>query len=254
MPDSYFDAIGSSIVTAMSAGSTLLSVVTYVLTALGLYTMASRRGIRKPWLAWIPMVDVWILGSLSDQYRYVVRGENRSKRKWLLGLSIAGAGISVVVIGLFGSVIVSAVFSAMQNVPESYMVDMLMGRVVTMVLLLIPMLGVSIAKVVLYYMSLYDVYTSCDPQNNVLFLVLSIFFGITKPFFLFLNREKDLGMPNRRQDPPPQPNPQPWNEQTTLLSQTDPQPWNEQTTILSQTDPQPWNEETTLLSEQDSEP
>lgn len=217
MTDSYFDLIGSSIMTAMSAGSTLLSVLTYVLTALGLYTMASRRGIRKPWLAWIPVIDVWILGSLSDQYRYVVRGEIRSKRKWLLGLGIAEAVMAVAMLGMLCSMLISAVISTTRNVSESYLVDMLMGRAMTMVLLALPMLGVSIAKVVLYYMSLYDVYTSCDPQNNVLFLVLSIFFGITRPFFLFFNREKDLGMPPRRQTPPPQPEQEPWEEQTTFL-------------------------------------
>lgn len=217
MTDSYFDLIGSSIMTAMGAGSTLLSILSYVLTALALYTLASRRGIRKPWLAWIPVVNVWILGSLSDQYRYVVRGEVRSKRKWLLGLGIAEAVLVAAMVGMLGSIFVSAVIATMQNMPESYLMDMLMGRAVTLVLLVLPMLGVSIATMVLYFMALYDIYTSCDPQNNVLFLVLSIFFGITRPFFLFCSREKDLGMPPRRPVSPPQPTPESWNDQPDYL-------------------------------------
>ena len=52
---------------------------------------------------------------------------------------------------------------------------------------------------VIRYMALYDVYMSMDPSNGVLFLVLSIFFPITEPFFLLLNRDKDKGMPPRRQ-------------------------------------------------------
>jgi hypothetical protein len=35
----------------------------------------------------------------------------------------------------------------------------------------------------------------------VLFLLLSIFFSITEPFFLFFSRNKDAGMPTRRQEP-----------------------------------------------------
>lgn len=217
MSDSYFDLIGSSIMTSMGAGSTLLSILSYVLTALALYTLASRRGIRKPWLAWIPVVSVWTLGSLSDQYRYVGRGEVRSKRKWLLGLGIAEAVLVAGMVGILGSIFVSAIIGSMQNMPESYLVDMLMGRAVTMVLLALPMLGVSIASTVLYFMALYDIYTSCDPQNNVLFLVLSIFFGITRPFFLFCSREKDLGMPPRRPVPPPQPGPESWSDQPDYL-------------------------------------
>ena len=33
----------------------LLSIAGYVLTALALYTIARRRGLRNPWLAWIPV-------------------------------------------------------------------------------------------------------------------------------------------------------------------------------------------------------
>ena len=51
---------------------------------------------------------------------------------------------------------------------------------------------------------MYDLYTSCSPQNNVLFLVLSIFFTVTEPFFLFFLRKKDGGMPPRRTAPQPQ--------------------------------------------------
>ena len=67
----------------------VLSVACYVLEALSLYTIAQRRGIRKPWLAWIPVVNVWIVGSISDQYQYVVNRRIQNRRKVLLGLAIA---------------------------------------------------------------------------------------------------------------------------------------------------------------------
>ena len=73
---------------------------------------------------------------------------------------------------------------------------------------LLPMMGLAIAVIVVRYIAMYDLYTSCNPQNNVLFLVLSIFFSVTEPFFVFFNRKKDGGMPPRRQQPqyiPPQP-------------------------------------------------
>ena len=64
---------------------------------------------------------------------------------------------------------------------------------------LLPLAGVAIAAAVIRFVALYDVYRSLDPNNAVLFLVLSIFFGVTEPFFLFFNRDKDAGMPPRRQ-------------------------------------------------------
>jgi hypothetical protein len=64
--------------------------------------------------------------------------------------------------------------------------------------LALPLLAVTVALCVIRYMALYDVYRSLDPNNAVLYLVLSILFSPTEPFFLFFNREKDLGMPPRK--------------------------------------------------------
>lgn len=46
--------------------SSLIYFAVFVFTAVALYTLAKNRGIRHPWLAWIPVANVWILGSLSD--------------------------------------------------------------------------------------------------------------------------------------------------------------------------------------------
>ena len=86
------------------------------------------------------------------------------------------------------------------------------GAVAGMALLSLPIVGISIALAVIRYMALYDIYTSCQPQNNVLFLVLSIIFRITEPFFLFLCRDKDEGMPPRKQEPVYTPPQEPWND------------------------------------------
>ena len=79
-----------------SVPSFLLNVAAYVLTSLAFYTVAKRRGLSNPWLAWIPVANVWLLGSISDQYRYVVRGENRSRRKILLTLKVISVLCGVV--------------------------------------------------------------------------------------------------------------------------------------------------------------
>ena len=44
-------------------------------------------GIRHAWLAWVPIGNNWILGSLSDQYRYLVKGKICRKRVILPALS-----------------------------------------------------------------------------------------------------------------------------------------------------------------------
>ena len=69
-------------------------VVMYVFQSIGLYTIAKRRGIANPGLAWVPVAYSWILGSVSDQYQYVVRGKVCNRRKILLGLAIFGEAVT----------------------------------------------------------------------------------------------------------------------------------------------------------------
>ena len=228
-----FGALVTIIDLITSAFSLLLSVGTYVLTALGLYTIAQRRGINKPWLAWIPVVNVWTLGCISDQYRYVVKGEKKSKRKVLIGLNIAQLVCVLVLMVLMIVMIVDMAGMAMANPSEQEVITAVLGSMGGVLLMIIPISAISLATAIITYMALYDVYTSCDPRNNVTFLVLSILFSITQPFFIFFNRKKDLGMPPRRPDPmyymPQQPqqnwqNPQQGAYQQPQQSWQNPQP------------------------------
>lgn len=193
----YFDEEVLMLIPGLLSGipTGLFSLATYILTALAIYTVSRRRGLRQPWLAWIPVANVWLLGSLSDQYQYVVRGENKAKRKWLLVLQVVKAVLTLTVM-ILGTVAVTGMFF---RGPGPDMWRSLNGPVLGILGVALPLAAVTIALCVIRYMALYDVYRSLDPNNSVLYLVLSILFKPTEPFFLFFNRDKDLGMPPRRQ-------------------------------------------------------
>lgn len=181
-------------------------IAAYVLRALGFYTIAKRRGINHPWMSWVPVLDLWVLGCISDQYRYVVKGEIKNKRKWLLGLSIALAVVYIVFFVFFGIMMFDVITGAMNGLSQGTILKDLMGSMIGMLAATLPMLGLAIAVAVIRYISMYDLYTSCNPQNNVLFLVLSIVFTVTEPFFVFFLRKKDEGMPPRRASAQPKVN------------------------------------------------
>ena len=205
-----------------------ISIATYILTSLSLYTIATRRGLNHPWLSWVPVLNVWILGSLSDQYRYVVKGEEKSKRKVMLGLDIATFALAVVVILLMLMSLIR-MFSRMDTDMESmtwtetsYFAEVLSPMMIGVVLCLV-MCGTAIALMVLQYIAMYDLFASCNPANAALFtalsIVLSLFgFSVVQAILIFVCRNKDLGMPPRRyqmySDQPvwqaPQPPVEPW--------------------------------------------
>ena len=196
--------------------SMALGIATYVLTALAFYTVAVRRGLKNAWLAWIPVADAWLVGSISDQYRYVVKGQIRSKRKILLTLGIILVVCTLVITGLTISLTVVGITGAMGGSSPEQVLGRVTGPAMGMFGLAVPMMGVGIAYTIIRYMAMYDVYTSLDPRNSVMFLVLSIVFKVTEPFFLFFNRHRDEGMPPRKQ--------QPVYEQPVY--QTNEEPWN----------------------------
>ena len=182
-----------------SLAGSAFGLAAYVLRAWGLYTISKRRGINHPWMSWVPVLDLWVLGCISDQYQYVVKGRNKNKRKWLLGLSIAMAVMYIVFFVFFGFMIFNAVDGVTTGMGGMQILEQLMGPAVGLLICLLPLAGIAVAVMVIRYISMYDLYTSCTPENNVLFLLLSIFFTITEPFFLFFIRNKDEGMPPRRQ-------------------------------------------------------
>jgi len=196
------------------------SIASYVLNSLGMYTIAKRRGIDKPWLAWIPVVNVWILGSLSDQYRYVVKNQVKSKRKTLLVLSIINTLLTTAVVVCCIVMIVRLVTGSMQGMSDNELGREVMGGVLTMLAMAVPLMLLSLVKMIIGYIALYDVYTSCDPANNVLYLILSIIPAIstiTQPLFLFLCRNQDGGMPPRREEPAAEPSEEPQDYHYTQL-------------------------------------
>lgn len=171
------------------------AVVTYVLNSLGMYTIARRRGIHHAWLAWIPVGDAWLLGSISDQYQYVAKGRVRNRRKVLLGLSI---GMFAVLLLMFAGAFVMALSEAVGGDAS----EVLFGGMFAMVLLgYVAIMILAVIMAVFQYIALYDLFTSCDPGNSVLYLVLSILLGVVLPFFVFSCRNKDYGMPPRKPAP-----------------------------------------------------
>ena len=215
----------SSIISLISAIPGLLfSVAVYIATSYALYTIANRRGIKNPWLAWIPVGNMWILGSISDQYQLHAAFRTKNKRKLLMVLQILLIVLCVIML-VMAIVTVLAAFEASANMQYDYFIDIwapVRDSLLELVLVWLAMMAVAIWTTIVQYMALYDIYKSCDPGSAVLYLVLSIFINICQPIFLLLCRNKDEGMPKPQPEippiswEPPAPAAEPWNGPTQL--------------------------------------
>ena len=173
-------------------------ILLYAIQSFGMYTIAKRRGVKKTWLAWIPVGNMFLLGSLSDQYQYVSKGRIRNRRKVILGLSVAVAVLAVAAVVCYVLMIINTVGGAFGTAFDHR--GMLTPLVSALSAIGIMELA-NLALTVFRYICLYDLYRSCEPKNSVAYLVLSIVFPVSMPVFVFLCRSDDKGMPPRRTVP-----------------------------------------------------
>ena len=198
----------------------------YILLSLGLYTLAKRRYIDRPWLAWLPIGNLWILGCLADQYRKVVQDKKDVNSKdRLFWSSVVAAALLVAVIVLVAvglsyitekAPIMSVSTEALEELEtlsgdqlsEAYlklMAQMVasnedVARTVTVGLIGLSVLLVAYAVAVVclaveQYKALYFLYTSSLPKHAVWFLVVSIVLSV-EAIFVFVCRKQNQGMPH----------------------------------------------------------
>lgn len=119
----------------VSLVSFVIGLAAYVLFSLGLYTMAQRRGIANPWLAWVPIADLYILALI------------------LRSLNVFGLEIPMFTMVL----------------PVAALVVALLGRIT----FIGPLL--SLAYFILTLASLNKLYRMYSPANATLYTILSVF-------------------------------------------------------------------------------
>ena len=136
--------------------------VFYVLSAIALSRIAKNRRIENPWMAWVPVANSWLLGSIADHYDRVKNREDRGFRKILMGWTIAQA-------------VFSSVISVVQIFTQSNVV-LIMAAIIQMAIIIIHS--------VFMYMAYYRIYQSCAPRHSVWMLVLSILSSIANVVIL----------------------------------------------------------------------
>lgn len=171
------------------------AVIAYILGSKGLYAIAARRGIKNPWMAWVPIASNWILGSLSDQYAARKYGQDPNLRKKLLIFSIITQS-SAVSTSAFGSFNLRLNFGdsiSMPELPQGVQTAAIV-LLVLMVMLCIAMAVLSVIQTVYQFKAYYNLYASCRPEKAMLFLMLAIFTP-AGPFLTYSCRNSDEGMP-----------------------------------------------------------
>ena len=170
---------------AAVAAVLVLGVLSYVFHAVGLSKIAKRRVVSGRWMAWFPLLDLWLLGNVCDRYLMEVKGKESHKRKTLLGLTIALLGLGVI--------------SSILGFAAGFMagMEMAVGLWLAVAVLVISVASLVLAVILLVqqYIVYYHIYYSCSPDSAAVLTVFSVLFPVIIPFVMFALRNKVNGMP-----------------------------------------------------------
>ncbi|MBQ2667551.1 MAG: hypothetical protein IJF56_02845 [Clostridia bacterium] len=200
--------VGLLIVYFLALGA---GIASYVLQALGLYTLADRRRLPNPWMAWIPYANYWLIGGIVDDYE-ATRG---IKRKWrvvllVLTLIVFASVILMYVfmfVFLFGTVM--TVTSGAPYMDDEAVVASVLSTVLPMYLFMIPMALAATALQFCYMICIYKIYESTVPEKAVKYLLLSLLVPMAQSICLFKCRKKGYERPKFWYMPMPVPQAEP---------------------------------------------
>lgn len=150
-------------------------IPSWVVTRDAMGTIAKNCAIRWPWLTWIPCVNIWVQGSISDQYRRIVKNQKKSGRKTLLVLRVQQLILWAAFSWCAARGLRDAAIVLEKGAPENVADRMLVYGVMDGLWFFFPALILGLMSFVRKQMALYDIYAAFAPKRKTLYLVLSIF-------------------------------------------------------------------------------
>lgn len=165
--------------------SLVVAVGDYVMVSLSLYTMSKNRGIRGAGLAWVPVANFWIVGSLANE----ADAQKGVQRKWntlLLTFALIGlGGLPVVFIGLTAVGILYYFVAA----------DLLLWVFLLIYGILIVDMIAMVALSILSSICIFKIFESVVPQKAVKYILLYLLVPLGAGICLLKTRNADEPIP-----------------------------------------------------------
>ena len=173
------------------AVSAVIGIAIYLLESISVYKMAKSAEIKNPWLAFIPVANDWVFGTLAEKYKK--KNGTKSARFGIILPVLEGIVlIETIALTIFTVISVKeitgyaldAVNTSTEMVPEQFM------SLIPVIILYFALMAVAFAYIIVFYVALWRVYYSFDKSNATLYIVLSIIFTISVPIILFIIRNR----------------------------------------------------------------
>ncbi len=158
----------------------LIALAQYIMQSIALTHIGRRRGIKAPWLIWIPIARNWAIGALADEYD-ARNGHKRRFRVLLLVFVLIFYGLYF---ALYGSIFAMIpALEAAENDPQliiSGVIGLFVGLYSGAIVIALSGLVVTAIN----YICLFKIYESLSSKHCVLHFILSILIPLYLPISL----------------------------------------------------------------------
>lgn len=157
-----------------------ISVALYVLRSFGLYRLAVNRGMPNPWIAWIPLAWIYLLGDIADDINYY----EGIRSFYRIALPILHVLVAIRPNFMLFSIPGRYSLENFLENPDLFFYSLFSFSAGTG-LFFILWIGLSVVHI----MALYRLFQCYCPQNATLWAVLCVFFGFMRSVFVFAVRD-----------------------------------------------------------------
>ena len=173
------------------AVSAVIGIAIYLLESISVYKMAKSAEIKNPWLAFIPVANDWVFGTLAEKYKK--KNGTKSARFGIIlpvleGIvlmeTIALTIFTVISVKEITGYALDAVNTSSEMAPEQFV------SLIPVIILYFALMAVAFANIIVFYVALWRIYSAFDKPNATLYIVLSVVFTISVPIILFIIRNR----------------------------------------------------------------
>ena len=147
----------------------------YILAAISYYNVAKIRKMENPWLAWIPVVNSFLVGKVADDINKDYH-KTTHRGVTLLVLNLISALSTVIILAVTFPLVFDLIDSAVyygSSLPDQIVYDFL-GKLMMVFIVVLLLMVVGIWEMVLRYMSQYTVFKEYAPQSAGVYLAISL--------------------------------------------------------------------------------
>ena len=179
----------------------ILSLAQYVIEAVGLSKIAKSCRYPRPWLAWIPFANSYLIGKLAEVSAVRFGKPKRPYAVWLLTLQIIGTVLWTVYVVVWTATMII-------GIPE-YSAAIIAGDTEAMpyaVFAMFPLMGVfsilSVLQLVVQFLAYHLIFMLFDAKNAILYVLLSVLVSFAFPIILLILSRRTPDLPVDNLTPP----------------------------------------------------